>query len=123
MEVSGFLSQIIEAHNNLEQEQSVHPQYNFCKVCHHHIEAGEYCADCLIAKDRGYQISELTGRCRTGSDQTGTRWHARLIVDDQPSYKALCGYAPKGSSAGWSDWCPEGREVTCPKCLKKLKET
>ena len=79
------------------------------------------CADCAATLARGYEISSKAGRCRTGSDQTGEIYHARLLGDDGwPNYKAVCGTEPGRRSAGWSSWKPADREVTCKRCLKRL---
>jgi hypothetical protein len=56
----------------------------------------------------------LAGRCRTGSDGTGTLVHAV----PQGTFTALCGRTYGRHSAGWSDYLD--REVTCPRCLRKM---
>lgn len=123
MSISEFLAKIAdEASENQENEVIDTSKSKFCPMCRDYLgDAADYCPDCQKAIRRGYQISALAGRCRTGSDQTGTRWHARLLDGDSlPEYEALCGYAPKGRSGGWSTWRSGDRQVNCPKCIKKM---
>lgn len=61
-----------------------------------------------------YKVTHLSGRCRTGNDMVGQIAHA---VSGGIS---ICGKKPKGKSSGWSVW--EDNELTCPKCLLKIKE-
>lgn len=121
MEVSGFVNQIIEAANEAKCEPIVKivERFRVCLMCKKATDE-DHCPDCQNAIERGHQISYLAGRCRTGSDQQGIRWHALPIKDGYPSSRALCGYAPRGLSAGWSQDHPDGRKVTCPTCLRKL---
>lgn len=60
------------------------------------------------------RAARLAGMSRTGSDSTGTVFHALPVG----AYTALCGRTYGRRSAGWSDYY--GREVTCLKCLRKL---
>lgn len=61
-----------------------------------------------------YRITHLAGRCRTGGDKVGQITHAvRREV-------AICGRKPRGKSAGWSEWI--SHELTCPKCMDKVKK-
>lgn len=46
-------------------------------------------------------------------ERVGGQWVP--IYDAVP---ALCGQAP---AIMWSSWRPQGQEVTCPRCLKKLE--
>ena len=64
----------------------------------------------------GFRIRRLAGRCLNGYERdSGTRHHA--VPSD--SWRALCGAYPGKRSAGWSEW--DEKEVTCPRCLKKLE--
>lgn len=63
-----------------------------------------------------YEILSMTGRCRSGSDQTGQLYHA--VPPGHMFGKALCGKAPGKRGNGWS--CYPGQKVTCPACIKKL---
>ena len=60
-----------------------------------------------------YKVTHLSGRCRTGNDMVGQITHA------VSGWIAICGKKPKGKSLGWSVW--EDNELTCPKCLLKIK--
>ena len=61
-----------------------------------------------------YKVTHLSGRCRTGNDMVGQITHA------VSGGIAICGKKPKGKSSGWSVW--SDHELTCPKCLSKIKE-
>ena len=95
-----------------------------CSMCNSkpRTENALVCSDCLGAIERGYQISALAGRCANGAERDkGFRFHARMLNENQiPDYRAICGYQPGRRSAGWSDWRPVGREVTCPRCAKRV---
>lgn len=94
-----------------------------CKMCRWAEDVNEngLCADCQQAVDRGYQISQLAGRCANGAERDhGVRYHARMLNGLSASWTAVCGYSPGRRSAGWSTWHPAGREVTCPKCARRL---
>lgn len=71
-----------------------------------------------------YVPATLGGRGRTGSDSSGTIYHAVRARNGAPNYclhPALCGKSPGRRSIGW--YAPDGQTVTCPKCLKKLSAT
>ena len=94
-----------------------------CDMCHDHEDVNEHgiCDDCQKAVDRGYQIQSLAGRCANGMERDrGILFHARQISEGEVSWKAYCGYHPKGRSGGWSSWKPDDRQVTCSRCLRKL---
>jgi hypothetical protein len=60
------------------------------------------------------------GPLRNGAERGhGSVWHAVPASERMIEFSgaALCGTAP---SIQWSSWQPEKREVTCPRCLKKL---
>ncbi len=81
------------------------------------------CVDCAATLARGYEISNKAGRCRTGSDQAGAIYHARLLdKNGDPLWRAVCGTEPGRRSVGWSSYKPATREVTCQRCLKRLQE-
>lgn len=62
-----------------------------------------------------FPVGRLTGRCCDGAERDGgTKWH--LILNPG---KALCGAKPGRLSNGFLE--EDGREVTCPRCLKKMK--
>lgn len=99
-----------------------------CNMCGE-LEIGEVfvdglCSNCYATKARGYKISQMAGSCRNGAERDhGRLFHARLYTEDEGvSYKALCGAKPGKHSVGWSDWHPEGQQVTCPRCLKRLEK-
>lgn len=74
------------------------------------------CRQCAEDEDRGYQVKQLAGRCADGFEGGhGRLWHA-INLDG-----ALCGAKPGRRSAGWSTYTIYGQDVTCPKCLKKLR--
>jgi hypothetical protein len=61
-------------------------------------------------------ILTKAGGCRSGSDRGGSVWHYVPGGDIWPSTgRALCGDAP---AIQWSSHQPEGRKVTCKKCIK-----
>lgn len=67
----------------------------------------------LMKKD--YKILRKTGRLCDGNERgAGTIYHA---VKNGVAY---CGTKP-GRLSDWSFW--EGQQVTCVRCLKKLKNT
>jgi len=57
----------------------------------------------------------LAGAARSGSDRSGSVYHAVVVGQDI----ALCGATYGTRSAGWSEY--HGRAVTCRRCLKKLE--
>lgn len=59
-----------------------------------------------------YRITHKEGRCRTGSDLTGSITH--IVIN----WRALCGNNPGKHSGGWSDY--DDKFLTCEKCKKKL---
>lgn len=70
-----------------------------------------------------FKPMRLAGRCANGAERDkGTRFHAMRTEDCEYSlHDALCGAAPGKLSAGWVS--PNGEaEITCTKCLSKLKK-
>jgi hypothetical protein len=51
------------------------------------------------------------------TDQQDQRWYE---ITDEP-YITDHRAAHYGPIGGWSSWRPKGREVSCPRCLKKLQ--
>lgn len=85
------------------------------------LNADGVCTDCAATLERGYEISSKAGRCRTGSDQAGTIFHARLLDENgSPQWRAVCGTEPGRRSVGWSSYKPADRRVTCQRCQKRL---
>lgn len=121
---SFFEKMIDEAADNLPTKESVFlVEITVCNMCRDAEDVNENgtCGDCQKSLDRGYQIQSLAGRCANGMERDrGTLFHARTISEGRASCAALCGYKPGPRSAGWSSWKPEGRQVTCKRCLKKL---
>lgn len=108
-----------------ENEPAELPQWHLCQMCKNTINEPGYCEDCQKTIERGYQISSLAGRCVDGAERdSGTLYHARDLRRDGAGYfstfKAFCGAEPGKRSAGWSTYRPKDRQVTCPRCLKKL---
>ena len=71
-----------------------------------------------------YRPARLSGRCRTGSDQSGRVIHAVFSDGHWGDWlnPALCGKRPGRLSVGWIE-TDEGLDaVTCPACRKKLKQ-
>ena len=69
-------------------------------------------------KEPSYRIQQLAGRCANGLEGgRGRLWHAV----PRGTIKALCGQEPGRLSGGWSEYDPEEKQVTCPRCLRKLK--
>jgi hypothetical protein len=90
-----------------------------CLICQEQecLEKGSLCNVCKKEKELGYQILSMLGRLRNEFQRdSGTRFHAVRF----DSYKAICGAEPGRRSVGWSLY--HGEEVTCPRCLKKLKK-
>ena len=58
----------------------------------------------------------MSGRCRSGHDNTGAVYHAVEIRNGWD--RALCGATPGDRGNGWAEY--PGDAVTCPRCLKKL---
>lgn len=59
------------------------------------------------------------GPLRNGAERGhGKIWHA-VAGEAYAGGSALCGATP---AIMWSDWTPKGQQVTCKRCLKKLKE-
>lgn len=71
----------------------------------------------LVGSDGKMRIMALYGQARSEREGGGPHYHA---VSDG-AWHALCGREPGRRSAGWIDH-PDflGKEVTCPKCLKKM---
>lgn len=93
--------------------------------CHEIVEqinAAGICDECQDTLNRGYEISQLTGRCANGAERDhGILWHARFLDDDgYPNRKAVCGQEPGKRSVGWSCHIPAGRQVTCKRCVRRL---
>lgn len=68
-----------------------------------------------------YTPMYMTGRCRSGSDQTGQRAHAVPGTLDANAWgwtRAVCGAKPGARGNGWSPYA--ARAVTCPRCLAAL---
>jgi hypothetical protein len=88
-----------------------------CTVCNSNPYDSEtgVCEQCAIDSARDYRVRSLGGRCRSGGDSAGTRFHA-VKLDWS---RALCGSKPGYSSYGWSEWGKE-EPVNCPRCLKRL---
>lgn len=66
------------------------------------------------------------GRNRTGSDQSGTVFHAVPSGRHEWPYaweRALCGTEPQGLSGGWSMSYEDEARVTCERCARKLAKT
>jgi len=99
-----------------------------CTRCGHYAATAPatLCADCASDQARGYEALTLTGRCANGAERDrGKLYHAVPIGNinldtfhDSNWGKAMCGAEPGRRSNGWSD-C-KGREVTCPRCAKRL---
>lgn len=62
----------------------------------------------------------LAGRGRSGSDSTGTLFHALPEGSELTCRTALCGKKPGRLSNGWAAAWRDGESVTCPKCLNKM---
>jgi len=74
-------------------------------------------ANLVVAKQVASEIRPLTlaGRCRNGAERdSGRIYHAV----PGSHWKAVCGATYGRTSVGWSPHV--GREVTCPKCLKRM---
>ncbi len=69
----------------------------------------------------GYEPHYLIGRAWNGAELD--RGHVTHAVPQDSAYThapALCGVRPGRRSAGWSAYAEP--TVTCPRCLRKLKE-
>lgn len=89
--------------------------YSKCPVCYWPLQ-DSLCRECGYMLDLGYHVRMKPGRCANGAELgSGTLWHA--VLPD--NYKAVCGTEPGRRTPGWSSW-HNSKEVTCPKCLKKL---
>ena len=102
------------------------PACSRCHVTGRILNEKGICETCARTLERGYEISQLAGRCANGAERDhGVLFHARLLREDgYPEGKALCGAKPGKRSIGWS-YHP-GDEVTCERCLARLgrmKET
>ena len=92
-----------------------------CAVCRNVIETGDLCQKCAREVQQGYAVRSLAGRCANGAERDhGTRFHALPITGQRIKGRALCGAAPSGRSAGWSEW-GHGEPVTCPRCIQKIE--
>jgi hypothetical protein len=93
--------------------------YYHCRSCSDFTEVAQpddLCPRCTLEQERGYQALVMVGRLRNGAERDhGTRNHAVKFG----SSTALCGAKPGRRSVGWNTpW--GGRDITCPRCLKKL---
>jgi hypothetical protein len=88
-----------------------------CDFCRRVENPDDLCPDCVMEQTRGYQARTMTGRCANGAERDhGTRTHAVKFGQ----YKAICGAEPGRRSVGWSTpW--NGRDITCPRCIKRLE--
>jgi hypothetical protein len=81
----------------------------------------------MTAQTKGVDVvtAKLAGRCANGMERgQGVKLHAITSLQIRPDYneahgKALCGYEPGRRSVGWT-LCT-GEEVTCPRCMDKIK--
>ncbi len=65
-------------------------------------------------QNQNFKILRKTGRLVNGNEGgAGVKYHA--VIDNI----ALCGTKP-GRLSNWSFY--EGKEITCPKCLAKVKK-
>ncbi|NSW52961.1 MAG: hypothetical protein HPY85_10685 [Anaerolineae bacterium] len=95
------------------------------------VDANDSPADKVVEPDpprpapvSEYRPARLSGRCRTGSDQSGRVIHAVFSDGHWGDWlnPALCGKRPGRLSVGWIE-TDEGLDaVTCPACRKKLKQ-
>jgi len=130
MTITEMLQKIADEAPEPEQPVII-PEVKFCQRCRNIIEDltdDGICRDCQNTLKRGYEISEMAGRCANGAERDhGTRWHARMLISNifdnwqGADYTAICGAKPGRRSVGWSTREPEDRQVTCPRCLKKLE--
>src|SRR5690242_14275392 len=92
-----------------------------CSNCHDFdvVNEGDWCQQCTKEKEQGYEILSMLGRLANGAEfQKGVLFHAVKFG----SFKAMCGAKPGRRSVGWTfDPQSHGREVTCPRCVKKIK--
>ncbi len=65
-----------------------------------------------------YEVRQLVGRCRTGSEPGGTLTHAVPQGSSGGFKAARCGAVPGRLSNGWSDAC--SLTLTCKRCLKRV---
>ena len=79
----------------------------------------DICELCKMENERGYQAQMLAGRCANGAElDHGTRTHAVMITERFGF--AVCGAKPGRRSVGWVSPY-KSREITCPRCLKKIQ--
>ena len=66
--------------------------------------------------------SRLAGRCANGAERDGgVRYHARIVCEDNYAHHtAICGATYGKRSGGWS-YYESGKDVNCPRCVKKLE--
>lgn len=74
---------------------------------------------------KSYEPRRLAGRCANGAERDrGRLYHAVPMrygsVTGDIWGPALCGQKPGRLSAGWSE--AAGTEVTCKRCLRKLRK-
>ena len=91
-----------------------------CSACRDYevMNYGDHCERCKAHDAQGWQPMEMLGRLANGFElDHGRRVHA--VADGQN--KAMCGAKPGKRSVGWSRSTSD--EVTCPRCVKKLKKS
>ena len=95
------------------------------------IDAEEAPAETVIETDpprpepiSKYRPARLSGRCRTGSDQSGRVIHAVFTDGSGGGWlnPALCGKRPGRLSVGWIETDGDLDAVTCPACRRKLTQ-
>jgi hypothetical protein len=81
----------------------------------------DFCEQCTREQMQGYEVLVMLGRLSNGFESDhGTRYHAVKFG----SHKAVCGAQPGRRSVGWTfDPRGHGKEITCPRCIAKLKRT
>lgn len=105
----------IEAQDNNEHIKAARAACPRCLV-NDKEDCRFYCAACNRDINRGYEALQLAGRCATGEERgKGSLYHMVTIG----SHVAACGAKPGRRSAGWSSY--PAAEVTCPRCLKKMR--
>jgi len=68
-----------------------------------------------------YMAYSLCGRLRSDGDRIGTVYHAVAGDARYGTGPALCGRAPGRRSAGWTSSPRPKEDVTCNRCLSKLR--
>lgn len=88
-----------------------------CARCRWHEVSmpDDLCELCTTETTRGYEALTMTGRCANGAQRdAGQLYHAVKIGE----WIAVCG-AKHGKRSRWSEY--HGKDVTCPRCIKKIK--